>query len=98
MNEAGVNTFDMRDIYTNSSLDLLPKFRISNKSTQIKRYVPIGHHKNHLSQDGNNQKLRNKEEHVSLSLKKNQKKLRQQHSYNYLMEERPLQDKYRVTT
>ena len=45
-------TLLMRDIYTNSSLDPLPKFRSSDRNIQIKRYVPMGHHKNYSNQDG----------------------------------------------
>lgn len=45
-------TLLMSDIYTNSSLDPLPKFRSSDRSIQIKRYVLMGHHKNHPNQDG----------------------------------------------
>ena len=45
-------TLLMRDIYTNFSLDPLPKFRSSDRNIQIKRYVPMGHHKNYSNQDG----------------------------------------------
>lgn len=65
-------TLLMRNIYTNSSLDLLTIFRGSDKSTQIDGYVTKKHQKNHPNQDTNNQKLCNKGQHFFLSLTENQ--------------------------
>ena len=51
----------------------------------------------HSNQHENNQTLCDEKEHFPLRLKKRQWKLRHQHDQNFLMEGKPLKNKYQPT-
>ena len=89
--------FSMGDIYINSNPKPFTKLA-SSRSTVLKDILPMEHlsndHEDHPNQHKNSCKLCDEAGHPVVNLMESQWKLRQQHDQNFLMEGKPLQNKY----